>query len=92
MCLPMRDDYFECLHHKKEVRHMLAAARASPERRDGATWFDPCSLHRSHTVCADCDDQGAREQNGWRRPSLTTGRIERQRVQTVEDCARGSIA
>jgi len=29
MCLPMRDDYFECLHHKKEVRHMLAAARVA---------------------------------------------------------------
>ena len=41
MCVPIRDDYFECLHHKKEartrararallVRARLVRARASP--------------------------------------------------------------
>ena len=31
MCVPIRDDYFECLHHKKEAR-TRARARALPVR------------------------------------------------------------
>ena len=27
MCVPIRDDYFECLHHKKEVRILASDGR-----------------------------------------------------------------
>lgn len=42
-CTPIRDDYLECLHHKKEHAHVKAInEKVAQDRANGVTYtFDP---------------------------------------------------
>ncbi|CAZ80263.1 unnamed protein product [Tuber melanosporum] len=40
-CVPQRDDYYECLHHKKEIRKTQAIKAAYNRRLKQDPNFDP---------------------------------------------------
>lgn len=72
-CSPVLEDYYECLHHKKEVRNP-AAAHPSRTRRERANMF---ALGRENTGTAGCVPnggcyEGTRERTD-RRPNTEPG-------------------
>ena len=73
MCVPIRDDYFECLHHKKEVRTRASAPRASPSLTRAAA-CPPSSA----TVRARSADHRAGQREGGSPPLVRRARFHKR--------------